>query len=228
MDEKKIKAAQAQIEGYKRMSDTEVINFGKRHINGILDEMKGRIYLNRDRLAKRFWNSRVEGVYRSNGKLFVDIYFQGDSTDTNDCEYFNTFFDTSRENVRVTSHVCNSTYSLRERADAMRAILSEYLHWKIIDRDALDRAAAIRKLSGGINPILNYYWDYYRLKYQYHAWSMGGKSVEYDAYKYAEKALDAYIAENYKELGKLTDEERSKHYNEWFGNAMRDYISKNR
>ena len=77
-----------QIEKINKMSDSDVIAFGKRHINGIMDDAAnkyGQYYLSSDRKKGNNWNSHVEGLYRNKeGKLFVDIYFQDDSTDTND------------------------------------------------------------------------------------------------------------------------------------------------
>lgn len=217
-----------QIEKINKMSDSDVIAYGKKHINGIMDDAAneyGQYRISNDRRKGNNWNSLVEGVYRSNGKLFVDIYFQGDSTDWNDSEYFDTFF-SSASNVRVASRIGSATYSYSERADVMRSILIDYLYWKVIDRDKIERAEKIKKLKDYriINPILNKFYEDYRLRYKTHLYMYGKKCVEYDAYKKGEKDLDEYIVNNVDSLDGKTNEELTKIYSEVFNNAAREYF----
>lgn len=217
-----------QIEKINKMSDSDVIAFGKRHINGIMDDAAnkyGQYYLSSDRKKGNNWNSHVEGLYRSNGKLFVDIYFQDDSTDTNDSEYFDTFF-SSASNVRVTSRIGSATYSYDERADVMRSILIDYLYWKVIDREKIERAEKIEKLKDYriINPILNKFYEDNRLKYKTHLYMYGKKCVEYDAYKKGEKDLDEYIVNNVESLDGKTSEELTSIYTKVFNDSARKYF----
>ena len=214
-----------QIEKINKMSDSDVIAFGKKHVNGIMDDAAnkyGWYRISSERRKGNNWNSLVEGVYRSNGKLFVDIYFQGDSTDCNDSEYFDTFF-SSASNVRVTSRICSATYSYDERADVMRSILIDYLYWKVIDREKIERAEKIEKLKDYriINPILNKFYNDNRLKYKV---MYGGKCVEYDAYKKGEKDLDEYIDNNVESLDGKTSDELTSIYTEVFNNSTRKYF----
>lgn len=218
-----------QIESINKMSDSDVIAYGKKHINGIMDDAAneyGQYRISNDRWKGNNWNSIVEGVYRNKeGKLFVDIYFQGGSTDCNDSEYFNTFF-SSTSNVRVTSRIGSATYSYSERADVMRSILIDYLYWKVIDRDKIERAEKIRKLKDYriINPILNKFYDRNRLGYKTYLYMYGKKCVEYDAYKKGEKDLSEYITDNVDSLDGKTNEELTKIYSEVFNNAAREYL----
>lgn len=217
-----------QIEKINKMSDSDVIAFGKKHINGIIDDggdKYGWYRISTERRKGNNWNSLVEGVYRSNGKLFVDIYFQDDSTDTNDSEYFDTFF-SSASNVRVTSRIGSAMYSYDERADVMRSILIDYLYWKVIDREKFVRAEKIEKLKDYriINPILNKFYNDHRLKYKTHLYMYGKKCVEYDAYKKGEKDLDAYIVNNVDNLDGKTNEELTSIYTEVFNNAANEYF----
>ncbi len=215
-----------QIEKINKMSDSDVIAFGKKHVNGIMDDAAnkyGRYYISHDRRKGNNWNSLVEGLYRNKeGKLFVDIYFQDDSTDTNDSEYFDTFF-SSASNVRVTSRICSATYSYDERADVMRSILIDYLYWKVIDREKIERAEKIEKLKDYriINPILNKFYNDNRLKYTA---IYGGKCVEYDAYKKGEKDLDEYITNNVESLDGKTNEELTSIYTKVFNDSTRKYF----
>lgn len=215
-----------QIEKINKMSDSDVIAFGKKHVNGIMDDAAnkyGQYYISNDRRKGNNWNSLVEGLYRNKeGKLFVDIYFQGDSTDCNDSEYFDTFF-SSASNVRVTSRICSATYSYDERADVMRSILIDYLYWKVIDREKIERAEKIEKLKDYriINPILNKFYNDNRLKYKV---MYGGKCVEYDAYKKGEKDLDEYIVNNVDSLDGKTSEELTSIYTKVFNDSTRKYF----
>lgn len=217
-----------QIEKINKMSDSDVIAFGKRHINGIIDDggdKYGWYHISNERRKGNNWNSLVDGVYRSNGKLFVDIYFQDDSTDTNDSEHFDTFF-SSASNVRVTSRIGSATYSYDERADVMRSILIDYLYWKVIDREKIERAEKIEKLKDYriINPILNKFYNDNRLKYKTHLYMYGKKCVEYDAYKKGEKDLDEYIDNNVESLDGKTSDELTSIYTEVFNNSTRKYF----
>ena len=215
-----------QIENINKMSDGDVIAYGKKHINGIMDDAAneyGQYRISNDRWKGNNWNSIVEGVYRSKeGKLFVDIYFQGGSTDCNDSEYFNTFF-SSASNVRVTSRIGSATYSYSERADVMRSILIDYLYRKVIDREKIERAEKIEKLKDYriINPILNKFYNDNRLKYKV---MYGGKCVEYEAYKKGEKDLDEYIVNNVESLDGKTSEELTSIYTKVFNDSTRKYF----
>ena len=217
------------IETIKKMSDSEVIAYGKRHINGIMDDAAdkyGRYCINNERRKGNNWNSLVEGVYRNKeGKLFVDIYFQDDSTDTNDSEYFDKFF-SSASNVRVTSRIGSATYSYKERAEVMRSIVIDYIYWKVIDRDEIERAEKIKKLKDYriINPILNKFYNDYRLKYKTYLYMYGKECVEYEAYKKGEKDLNAYIVSNVDNLEGKTNEELTSIYTEVFNNAANEYF----
>lgn len=218
-----------QIENINKMSDSDVIAYGKKHINGIMDDAAnkdGQYRISNDRRKGNNWNSLVEGVYRSKqGKLFVDIYFQGDSTDWNDSEYFDTFF-SSASNVRVASRIGSATYSYSERADVMRSILIDYLYWKVIDRDKIERAEKIKKLKDYriINPILNKFYEDYRLRYKTSLYMYGKKCVEYDAYKKGEKDLDECIVNNVDSLDGKTNEELTAIYTKVFNNAANEYF----
>jgi len=217
------------IETIKKMSDSEAIAYGKKHIKGIMDDAAdkyGWYRINNERRKGNNWNSLVEGVYHNKeGKLFVDIYFQGDSTDCNDSEYFDKFF-SSASSVRVTSRIGSATYSYSERAEVMRSIVIDYIYWKVIDRDKIERAEKIKKLSDYriINPILNKFYNDYRLKYKTYLYMYGKKCAEYEAYKQGEKDLNAYIVSNVDNLDGKTNEELTSIYTEVFNNAANEYF----
>ena len=218
-----------QIEKINKMSDSDVIAFGKKHVNGIMDDAAneyGQYRISNDRRKGNNWNSLVEGLYRNKeGKMFVDIYFQGDSTDCNDSEHFDTFF-SSASNVRVASRIGSATYSYGERADVMRSILIDYLYWKVIDREKIERAEKIEKLKDYriINPILNKFYEDYRLRYKTSLYMYGKKCVEYDAYKKGEKDLDEYITDNVDSLDGKTNEELTSIYTKVFNDSTRKYF----
>jgi hypothetical protein len=216
------------IETIKKMSDSDAIAYGKKHIKGIMDDAAdkyGWYRISHERRKGNNWNSLVEGVYRSNGKLFVDIYFQDDSTDTNDSEYFDTFF-SSASNVRVTSRLGSAVYSYDERAEVMRSIVIDYIYWKVIDREKIERAEKIEKLKDYriINPILNKFYNDNRLRYKTHLYMYGKECVEYDAYTKGKKDLDAYIVSNVDNLDGKTNEELTSIYTEVFNNAANEYF----
>ena len=108
----------------------------------------------------------------------------------------------------------------------MRSILIDYLYWKVIDREKIERAEKIEKLKDYriINPILNKFYNDNRLKYKTHLYMYGKKCVEYEAYKKGEKDLDAYIVNNVDNLDGKTNEELTSIYTEVFNNAANEYF----
>jgi len=83
------------------------------------------------------WNSTFESVMLSRGKLYVALYIQYSNTDTNDSEYYDKFF----SSVDYRGSICYEdrhgnpqteyyTYTRRDKAKAMRAILITYLDRK--------------------------------------------------------------------------------------------------
>ena len=219
-----------QIEKIKAMSNSQAIALGKSMINEILSKAKdGWYHITNSRRVGNHWNSVVEGVYKgSKGGIFVDVYVQDDSTDTNVCEYFNTFFGND-SSIVVRSNCGNARYDYEERANVMRSILIDYLYWDIIDREERERKQKVASLFNYtlVNPILNEFYEYYGLKYKYSTWAYGGKSREYDAYLYAKKALQKYTQDNADELLGKSDEELTKIYRKFFSNAMDEYFKNN-
>jgi hypothetical protein len=220
-----------EIEKIKAMSNSQAITLGKSMINEILSKAKdGWFRITNSRRVENHWNSFVDGVYKgSKGGIFVDVYVQDDSTDTNVGEYFNTFFSDDRRDVEVRSNCGKARYDYNERADVMRSILIDYLYWDIIDREERERKQKVATLFKNtlVNPILNEFYEYYGLKYKYSTWAYGGKSREYEAYLYAKKALEKYTQENADELLGKSDEELTKIYRKFFGQAMDEYFKNN-
>ena len=104
-----------------------------------------------------------------------------------------------------------------------RSILIDYLYWKVIDREKIEKAEKIEKLKDYriINPILNKFYNDNRLKYKV---MYGGKCVEYDAYKKGEKDLDEYIVNNVDSLDGKTSEELTSIYTKVFNDSTRKYF----
>ena len=97
--------------------------------------------INRDRQAGNDWNSTVEAVEYIKGNLYLNIYFQMDSTDTNICEKYVTFFHgdqyhgkhytTNRYGDEIPNYF---TYDRQDKAKVIKSILLEYVHTKYADK----------------------------------------------------------------------------------------------
>ena len=102
---------------------------GKSHNKGL--------YISRDRQQGNNWNSKVVAVELYKGTLYLDIYFQMDSTDTNLSVPFSTFF--SKGEYRG-KHITTNRYGDEEphyfRYDeddkkmVLKSILLEYVYTK--------------------------------------------------------------------------------------------------
>ena len=97
--------------------------------------------INRDRQAGNDWNSTVEVVEYVKGNLYLNIYFQMDSTDTNICVKHEVFFSgdkytgkhytTNRFGDEVPHYF---TYDRQDKAKVIKSILLEYLFTKYADK----------------------------------------------------------------------------------------------
>ena len=88
------------------------------------------------------WNSTFEGVGVHSKKLYVSLYIQMDSTDTENTEYYSTFF-ARGERYRGTCHESDRYgnpnyhyffYDYEDRAACIRSILLEYVYTKYADK----------------------------------------------------------------------------------------------
>ena len=97
--------------------------------------------INRDRQAGNDWNSTVEAVEYVKGNLYLNIYFQMDSTDTNICVKHEVFFNGDEyhgkhytTNYRGDEVPHYFTYTQKDKAIVIKSILLEYLFTKYADK----------------------------------------------------------------------------------------------
>lgn len=174
------------------------------------------------------WNSVVDGLYISkpNGYLFVDIYVQNTSTDTNMSEYFDKFFRSGSYSSSDNHLNANVRYDEGEKVEVLRSFLLSYVYYAYSTEHKKAQEIAKLKHYTLINPIVNKYYDKYRLRYKDIGRYSGATTIsEVEGYHHAKKVLGEYIEENYKVLKKKTNEELSVTYDEVFGNAMIEYIN---
>ena len=97
--------------------------------------------INRDRQAGNDWNSTVEDVEYVKGNIYLNIYFQMDSTDTNICVKHEVFFNGDEyhgkhytTNYRGDEVPHYFTYDKQDKAKVIKSILLEYLFTKYADK----------------------------------------------------------------------------------------------
>ena len=97
--------------------------------------------INRDRQAGNDWNSTVEDVEYVKGNIYLNIYFQMDSTDTNICVKHEVFFNGDEyhgkhytTNYRGDEVPHYFTYDKQDKAKVIKSILLEYVHTKYADK----------------------------------------------------------------------------------------------
>ena len=95
------------------------------------------LHIDQDRRSGNNWNSSVEAIEYINGNLYLNVYFQMDSTDTNICvkhevffkggEYTGTHYTTNRYGDSVPHYF---TYDRNDKAGVIKSILLEYVYTK--------------------------------------------------------------------------------------------------
>lgn len=93
--------------------------------------------INQDRQAGNDWNSTIEDVEYVKGNIYLNIYFQMDSTDTNICEKYSMFFKSGDYTGKyyTTNRYGDSvphyfTYNQKDKAEVIKSIFIEYVHSK--------------------------------------------------------------------------------------------------
>ena len=92
-------APKKKIEIIKNLTSSELLATTPATMERIIKEagryqyksVDKRLFISRDRQEGNSWNSMVEAVELMKGKLYLDIYFQTDSTDGNITEQYNSF-----------------------------------------------------------------------------------------------------------------------------------------
>ena len=97
--------------------------------------------INQDRQRGNNWNSSVEAVEYIKGNLYLNIYFQMDSTDTNICvkhevffkgeQYTGRYYTTNRYGDEVPHYF---SYDKNDKAAVIKSILLEYVYTKYADK----------------------------------------------------------------------------------------------
>ena len=97
--------------------------------------------INQDRQRGNNWNSSVEAVEYIKGNLYLNIYFQMDSTDTNICvkhevffkgdQYTGKHYTTNRFGDEVPHYF---SYDRQDKVGVIKSILLEYVYTKYADK----------------------------------------------------------------------------------------------
>ena len=97
--------------------------------------------INQDRQRGNNWDSLVEGVEYIKSNLYLNVYFQMDSTDTNICvkhevffkgeQYTGRYYTTNRYGDEVPHYF---SYDKNDKAAVIKSILLEYVYTKYADK----------------------------------------------------------------------------------------------
>lgn len=139
-----------KLEIIKKLTDAELLNVSKSTILRIIKEAgvgdsrqsrnKFKTLCLRNRVGNS-WNSTVEKVFNGKkDKIYLDVYIQGDDTDTFDeCDlddFLTTRYDTvtcaklHEEFSNGYEHTVVANYDKADRARVIREILNTYVHNK--------------------------------------------------------------------------------------------------
>ena len=97
--------------------------------------------IDQDRRSGNNWNSSVEAIEYIKSNLYLNVYFQMDSTDTNICVKHEVFFNGDEYHGKhyTTNYYGDSiphyfTYDRQDKAGVIKSILLEYVYTKYADR----------------------------------------------------------------------------------------------
>lgn len=142
-------APQKKLDLIYGLSSSEVLTTTTETIKRIVKETGKRIGKSRNKVFRFMsegrigngWNSEIEAVEYINGKLYLNIYFQMDNTDTNICEKYETFilgdeyhgkhYTTNRYGDLVPHYF---TYDRKDKVGVIKSILLEYVYTKYADK----------------------------------------------------------------------------------------------
>ena len=142
-------APKKKLEIINNLTTTELLAMKPETIKRIVKEAgrsigKSRdkvLRINQDRQRGNNWNSTVEAVEYIKGNLYLNIYFQMDSTDTNICvkhevffkgeQYTGRYYTTNRYGDSVPHYF---SYDKQDKAGVIKSILLEYVYTKYADK----------------------------------------------------------------------------------------------
>ena len=100
-----------------------------------------KLFLSDERRVGNDWNSNILGIYFIKSKLFVNIYFQMDSTDSDFLVDYDEFFSIGEYNGKKYEMDRYGElvpryfrYTQRMKENAIKNILLEYIHKKYADK----------------------------------------------------------------------------------------------
>lgn len=139
-----------KLEIVKNLTQAELLSVTKATILRIIKEAgRGDRYKTRNKFKTlrlkndvgNSWNSTVECVYNGkNNTVYLDVYIQGDDTDTTDYCKIEDFLDMRYDSVTCArlhetfrsgyEHTVVANYNKADRANVIREILNTYIHDK--------------------------------------------------------------------------------------------------
>ena len=203
--------ANKKLEVIKAMSDNDIRKTNAATMLRIYKECKksggDRFYIDSNRRVGNNWCSTIEFIYEWKGRPYLCLYVQNSSTDSSTSVSFDEFNRYNRYEGYCENLNKHFTYDSDDIARTIRCILSEYVYYKYIERQARENRERIESLLHYkiVNPVYDYFYDEWRCKYQ--GGYPGAPHDRLDRYYRAKKAVESYAAEHVNELvGKSTEE----------------------
>jgi len=138
------KSAETKKKIVKSASEDDLMRVSKDTIIRIVKEVGSKCYKSRDKEMRMYgcevgnhWNSTLESVGTSKGRLYIGFYVQYSNTDTSDSDWWDNFMcgGDYRGAIHYEDRYGNSQtdyyrYSRSNKAEVVRAILLAYISRK--------------------------------------------------------------------------------------------------
>lgn len=142
-------APMTKLRAIENLTQSELLSISEATISRIIKEAgSGKpnsrnkdFQISRKNKTGNNWNSDIEGWYIWKKEVFIDFYLQYDSTDTTTCDSFKEFMKYSEyrgsyeyEDRYGNTQTTYFRYSQEDKANAIKALLREYIETKYHDK----------------------------------------------------------------------------------------------
>ena len=154
------------------------------------------------------WNAEITGIYynESRDKIYVEIYVQGSSTDTETSVSYEDFIRGGELRGTTENYGFRYQFSESEREEFLKKLSDQIDALNAIPEDVLERNKKIARVKGHVftNPAVDRLYKKLNLWYSNYMYEPDPK---YDAYCAAKKALCKYIDEHIDEIIVMADDD---------------------
>lgn len=180
------------------LSVNEMLRVSEGDMANMVNDLGGKVRWGQNDSAYNDWNAWVVGIRVHNGKVLLNIYVQGDSTDEDYEEHYSRFCNSNGYSGTSDYRGFKVRFSAYEVASTIRFFLKEYVRRMWTDRKKIDREREKKKFLGDISLIVRDCKNRLYQRVGYHNFT--GNYPKYDRYCKCEDYLRGWLDGNWESL----------------------------